>query len=1225
MPQDALSGLRFCAIALCATTVAFGLVASANAQIVPDDTLGRERSRVISGVEVRGGAADRINGGAIRGSTLFHSFSEFNVNEGQRVYFASPARIDNILGRVTGRDVSDILGTLGVAGNANLYLLNPNGFVFGRNARLDIRGSFTASTADRFAFGNGRFFSALNPQAPPMLTMNVPIGLQYNRAFGWGWAGHIVNQGNLRVGRNLTFDGGFLNLSGSLQARADLTARAQGNILSNGTFDAGRDLTLQAQGMLHMEEGAGAVAGRSMRLQGNTAINVLLATNPTAPPAPVPQFRSGGNLLLRSDGVVTTDARFSSGGSFAVRTLDGAPGYWVNGQNATVTVAGDYAVGNYEGPSLQVNAGGDITYGRVMIAEIDPAINPNYPVFALNAGGEIRGTGRISSPLSGLVVSLISQENLNLPGRAGLGAQVREAITAPRGLISLVSRRESINDALTNISVNNGDGGVVNFYARQNIENASVNASVDAFVNASIDAFLNSGNGGIVNFYAGQNMQNAAVNASTNASANSGNGGIVSFYAGQNIGDANINASASAFIFASTDTSANSGNGGIVNLYAEETIADVTASAFADASASLSASSGNGGVISFHAEQNIENANANADSSANTNSGNGGVINFYADQNIENANVTADVFAQTGMFTFAEANSGDGGVISFYAGQNMENASASTTVYGEALTDVNGGDGGVISFYAGQNMENASASAFVFVFARADASQSANGGNGGTINFHAGENMDGVSASTFVLVDGNGGDGGTINFYAGESSGIEALSSFSLSRNSESGNGGQINLISRRGGIDGRYVDFNGNIQRATLNSLSIGAEGSGNGGRVNLVAQNNITDLEILTLSSGMQSGNVQIQSPADLLISNVRILTSQQVQIPDPFSPEVNPPITISFGQRGQSGQVDIQSLGRLSIVNTTLESTTRSSQPAGDIFLFSPDHIILRDSQITSDTNALGSAGNITLTAPEIFMDDSEVVAGSNSSLEQGGSGGSITFQNLNLLLLENNSQISTRAFGDANSGILTIDAQNGYIIGIPFENNDIIATAEQGIGGQIDIRAIRIFGFTEQTRTNLNLAELRANTTNDISADSETGTSGTVTFDTLAIDPSQGLVELPSIRIDATQQVARRCGGAIQDGEELGEFIITGRGGLPPTPDDPLGATASSPDLITLNSDTTLSSTPTTVASTATPIIEAQNWTIDPDGQVILTAQEDGNPPATLAPITCTPGS
>ncbi len=110
-------------------------------QIIPDETLGAESS-VVTPDNIKGIESDHISGGAVRGSNLFHSFREFNIGEGRGGYFENPAAIENIFSRVTGNNPSNILGTLGVLGNANLFFLNPNGILFGRNASLDLRGSF---------------------------------------------------------------------------------------------------------------------------------------------------------------------------------------------------------------------------------------------------------------------------------------------------------------------------------------------------------------------------------------------------------------------------------------------------------------------------------------------------------------------------------------------------------------------------------------------------------------------------------------------------------------------------------------------------------------------------------------------------------------------------------------------------------------------------------------------------------------------------------------------------------------------------------------------------------------------------------------------------------------------------------------------------------------------------------------------------------------------------
>jgi filamentous hemagglutinin family protein len=196
------------------------------AQVIPDNSLGKESSTVTNGAEVKQQLVDLISGGATRDNNLFHSFTEFSIPEAAKVYFANPEGITNILTRITGKDASEILGTLGVNGNANLFLLNPNGIIFGQNSRLDVSGSFLATTADRLIFNNGFAFSASNPESPPLLTVNIPVGLQFGTK-----AEPIVNRSqsldfnNLPVGlqmkpkQNLSFVGGDIVMeSGKISA-----------------------------------------------------------------------------------------------------------------------------------------------------------------------------------------------------------------------------------------------------------------------------------------------------------------------------------------------------------------------------------------------------------------------------------------------------------------------------------------------------------------------------------------------------------------------------------------------------------------------------------------------------------------------------------------------------------------------------------------------------------------------------------------------------------------------------------------------------------------------------------------------------------------------------------------------------------------------------------------------------------------------------------------------
>ena len=148
-------------------------IGSARGQISSDGSLSTNVNSVDN-------ANFTIDGGNRVGGNLFHSFGEFSVPTGGSAIFNNATDVNNIIGRVTGDSISNIDGLLGANGAANLFLLNPNGIIFGANSSLDIGGSLISSTAEAIVFADGTNYRArASRQEPPLLTVSVPMGLQF--------------------------------------------------------------------------------------------------------------------------------------------------------------------------------------------------------------------------------------------------------------------------------------------------------------------------------------------------------------------------------------------------------------------------------------------------------------------------------------------------------------------------------------------------------------------------------------------------------------------------------------------------------------------------------------------------------------------------------------------------------------------------------------------------------------------------------------------------------------------------------------------------------------------------------------------------------------------------------------------------------------------------------------------------------------------------------------
>nr|EEC2586101.1 filamentous hemagglutinin N-terminal domain-containing protein [Salmonella enterica subsp. enterica serovar Rubislaw] len=143
-------------------------------------------------------------------ATNWHSF---DIGKNNTVQFVQPNSSSVALNRVTGASGSQIMGTL--KANGQVFILNPNGVLFGKNARVDV-GGLVASTKN-------------------ISTTDFMKG-QYTLSGSGNPGAQVVNQGSLTTSK-----GGYIVLAGERVSNSGTVTTPSGKTI----LAAGKTVTLQ--------------------------------------------------------------------------------------------------------------------------------------------------------------------------------------------------------------------------------------------------------------------------------------------------------------------------------------------------------------------------------------------------------------------------------------------------------------------------------------------------------------------------------------------------------------------------------------------------------------------------------------------------------------------------------------------------------------------------------------------------------------------------------------------------------------------------------------------------------------------------------------------------------------------------------------------------------------------------------------------------------------------
>jgi filamentous hemagglutinin family protein len=368
----------------------------------------------------------------LNGARTVIDWSAFQLANGNRADFVFANNSDIVLNRVAGTDATTIDGTLngclanctaGFTPGGNIWVYNPNGVIFGANARVTVGGLLattaaidraTDGTSGGFLDATGNNFGFTGAADNSAVTIENGAEITANRG-ALAFIAPVVDQ---QSGSTVTGASGADVLYGSASAYTLNFART-----------AGDDLDLLSFQVTSAADGAdGAAPG--ITLNGTTSANQVYAAA-VSKTGVVSSILLGGTITATAASGENGDIVLSAGGGI----LNGAAQTSIGGESSITQTGGSFSTDNL---SVRANGAASLTSAGNTLASLGEVGASSFALIASSAfdvTDNVTATGAVSLTASSInqtggIVSAASLELNVQNGASFTGANQVDALTA---------------------------------------------------------------------------------------------------------------------------------------------------------------------------------------------------------------------------------------------------------------------------------------------------------------------------------------------------------------------------------------------------------------------------------------------------------------------------------------------------------------------------------------------------------------------------------------------------------------------------------------------------------------------------------------------------------------------------------------------------------------------------------------------------------------------------